>query len=65
MNKLEILVRRFKRRFMGIRYCTIASRSGHEFEHAGRIRGVSGFYVKCRKCGKTAFYCPMVGGIID
>lgn len=59
MTSLQILARRFRRRFLGATYCTIETRSTHEFEVTGNM----GFMLmcRCRKCELNATYDPITG----
>jgi hypothetical protein len=59
MGFLQLLARRFQRRFRGKTFCTIENRSTHEFEVTKRY----GFMLilKCQKCDVKATYDPLTG----
>lgn len=59
MNWFQILARRFRRRWLGATYCTIETRSTHQFEVSGQIVDMRTF--KCSKCGLQAFWHPLTG----
>ena len=59
MNWFQILARRFCRRWLGAKYCTIETRSTHQLEVAGQIVDMRIF--KCGKCGHQAFWHPLTG----
>lgn len=59
MNWFQILARRFRRRWLGATYCTIETRSTHQFEVASQI--VDMRTLKCSKCGLQAFWHPLTG----
>lgn len=61
MSKLRLLVRQFKRRFLGTRYCAIETVSTHRFKVVGRLDGY-GLMCRCVKCGLRTLYDPIVGG---
>jgi hypothetical protein len=59
MSRLRLLARRFRRRWLGAKYCTIETRSTHQFELASSIVEMRTF--KCSKCGHQAFWHPLTG----
>lgn len=61
MGKLQLFLRRFKRRFLGAHYCTIESVNTHSFRPGAHVAGVGRIY-RCAKCGIYAVYCPYLGG---
>lgn len=65
MTEFGVWVRKFKQRFMGYKYCSVYSVHTHDFEYAGRLEGLSGFTVRCKKCEKKAYYCPYLGAFIQ
>jgi hypothetical protein len=59
MNWFELQSRRFRQRWLGATYCTIETRSTHQFEVADQVVDMRTF--KCSKCGAQAFWHPLTG----